>query len=182
MKEPDEVIEGAGSPEQSLVARVLSREPLRCAGCGSVHKLRVALIVPIAQGGQYTESNATVLCSLCQRAHIPSAERERRYQGEFRYLNVWVSAALGNRVMQERDTGRIASVNALICAVISRYVELPHAYPDLTSYVDAGTETKLNARVDAALYVSFQRLAEETKTTVTDAVKALLLIYLRDHV
>ena len=164
------------TPEmQLLVDEVLSTRTPRCGNCGAEDKLRVHLIVPPSQGGKYVASNAILLCGVCARqALVPPRE------GDMQYVNFWTRRASYNRLRAVLDERHIASVNAVARALIERFVALPDAYPDLDLYVEQGVEVKVTLRLEVSLYQRFKELVTGRRMTVTDAMKALLNLYLEN--
>lgn len=132
-------------------------------------------MVPIARGGAYKESNVRLLCPACLReAQVPRKDHTRKY------VNVWVSATLYDRVQDVVAQGSIASINELVRTVVQRYAELPDAYEDLVLYQDEASEVKINTQVSAEHYERFRELVKGQRRTVQDVVRALLWHYVEE--
>lgn len=146
-----------------------------CRGCGSqTATLRVVLVVPEEAGGRRHVDNAALLCLRCSlRGALSSTDASGR-----KYVTFWVSDRLASRLTAARDARKFPSVNALVNALILRHVEDPTALD--TSLNDPGSDTKLMGKVDAELYARFQQTVTGQQMTATDALKALLLQFLRE--
>ena len=156
-------------------AAVLEKHHNRCDNCGSGDRLKVQMIVPADAGGMLVDTNGYVICLSCEMASRASAEGRSEAR---RPINFWVSRSLSNTLTSLTSEGRsFRSTGGLLRYLISMYVRNEDRFDELDRYQDAGTDVKINAWVDQDNYNTFKALLDKRGMTVTDALKALVLMY-----
>jgi hypothetical protein len=157
---------------------VWDRTDGRCYGCGSDHKNRVKLIVPLEAGGTACAENACLICRGCEMATDASKPKNKTINN--RPINFWVS----RRLFQRMDNGLCSnkgfnSKSALIRYLMSKYIQEDVQFDDLEQYQDAaGTDSaRINAWVPVDTYETFKAMLDKRGMTVTEAVIALVMVY-----
>lgn len=154
---------------------VLDRYQGKCSNDGSTDRVQVHFVVPLEAGGQLVESNGYVLCRACEMA------REAATKGialKRRPINFWVSRSLSDTLERLTAQGqRFRGMGELIRYLISLYILNDSRFDDLDNYQDRGADLKVNAWVGVEAYETFKNLLVQRKTTVTDALKGLILMY-----
>jgi hypothetical protein len=141
-----------------------------CANCGDSKNLIVRPLVAPLNGGQSRASNASVLCRGCEiNSFLSNTETQEK-----QLVNFWLSASLYEWLKTNAEK---SSMGSLIRYMISRYTGSPSAFEDLALWVDVQSEVKVNIWVPQKEYLEFKTLIEERGSTVTDALKSLLLIF-----
>lgn len=157
---------------------VYERTEGKCFGCGSKHKVRAKLIVPVEAGGHPTAENAYLVCRACEMA--TDANHTKNKTTDNRPINFWVS----RRLFQKMDNGLCSdkgfgSKSALIRYLMGKYIQDESRFDDLDQYQDyAGVDSaKVNAWVPKDIYATFQSMVKRRGLSVTDAVVALVMVY-----
>lgn len=159
--------------------RVLERSDNRCGNCGTTDRLSVHMVVPEEAGGLLVESNGYVLCRGCEMAAEGATSRT---PSDRRPINFWASRQFANTLTALTAEGqRFRSMGALIRFLMALYVRDDARFDDLANYQDRGTDAKINAWVDRATYDTFKTLVDGRDLTVTDALKALVLVYASEN-
>jgi hypothetical protein len=155
---------------------VLETHRNKCANCGSDSHVRAKMIVPLETGGTLSLSNGTVLCRACDMA---TDTRHKEKKGENRRpIDFWISRKLHSNVTHTIETRNgFNGMGQLVRFVMSKYVVQTDRFEDLEMFQDEGTDVKINVWVPEDTYGTFKALVNERGMTVTDAVKALLLMY-----
>lgn len=168
------------SREERLIweREVLTRCRSKCVNCGGPDNLRVRMIVPPEAGGQLVESNGTVLCRTCEMAQETFAKRATRAENR-RPINFWVSRRLYNRLQNGlKAKNGFESMGALIRYLMAKYIGDPERFADLQQYQEeASPDVKVNAWVGGDEYGTFKVLVDRNGMTVTDTIKALIVMY-----
>lgn len=156
---------------------VLHQYQNHCVNCGGTDRLKVHMVVPLEAGGRLEVENGTVLCRTCEMAK-DAVEREAR-GSERRPVNFWVSRKLYTRIDEAlRTRNGFVSIGSLVRYLMTKYVTDPERFDDIERYQDFGAaEVKLNVWVDTDTYETFREVLGQQRTTVTDALKALILLY-----
>lgn len=182
MSEDDETVEvlvgGPRTEECSWQQEVWERTGGNCGNCGSNHKVRVKLIVPIIAGGHKAASNASLICRACDMA-VDSSNPKTKH-ADNRPINFWVSRRLFERMNNGLCSDRgFKSKSALIRYLMNKYITAENQFDDLDRYQDAeGIDTaKVNAWVPRETYATFQSMIGKRGMTVTDAIKSLVMVY-----
>ena len=172
-----EVLQADGTiPPLDVLIRAKYRH--RCGNCGSDHKLRVKLVVPLEAGGHEIESNAILICRACEMASDTSTPLPGT-SGERRIINFWVSRATHTRMSNGMATSRgLRSSSALVRYLIASYVADTKRFDDLDRFQDTGTsDIKINVWVAKDQYESFKVLVAEKGLSVTEAVRSLIGLF-----
>lgn len=168
-----------GDPEGSTWQQeVYDRTNNKCYNCGSKHKVRVRLIVPEEAGGTKTANNACLMCRACEMAADTAAPKTKH--ADNRPINFWVSRRLFNRMNNGLCSDRgFKSKSALIRYLMSKYIQAENQFDDLEHYQDpdSADAAKVNAWVPKDTYATFQTMIQQRGMTVTDAIKALVMVY-----
>jgi len=160
---------------------VLEYYRYRCVSCSSEDNLQVMLIVPEDAGGLCVLANSTVLCRDCEIAKAAVEQSKMYGKPLLRPINVWISRKLYDNLKLELGQRHgFTSMSSLVRYMVNRVVEQPDLFRDLEFYQDRGTDLKVNLWVDAHEYEKFKRLLVEKTMTVTDGIKALMLLYTTD--
>jgi hypothetical protein len=157
---------------------VWSRCQNKCSGCGSTAKLTLKLIVPLEAGGQKTAENAYIICRACEIA--TDASRPKMQHSNNRPINFWVSRRLFDRMNNGLCSDRgFKSKSALIRYLMGKYISSEPQFDDLEHYQDAEgvDDAKVNAWVPKDTYETFKTMLDRRGMSVTDAVKALVMVY-----
>lgn len=157
---------------------VWERTAGRCYGCGSDHKNRVKLLVPMEAGGTECAENACLICRGCEMA--TDASKPKNKTSDNRPINFWVS----RRLFQRMDNGLCSnkgfnSKSALIRYLMAKYIQDDVQFDDLEQYQDAaGTDSaRINAWVPMDTYETFKAMLDRRGMSVTEAVIALVMVY-----
>lgn len=163
------------TPEQKYALweqKILERANDKCANCGSTHKVRVKMTVPLGAGGQLSMENGTTLCRACEMAaDVVAASASGSAQ---RPVNFWVSRRLYDKI---KSLNGFKSTGSLIRFLMSKYVTDSKRFDDLSQWQEEGTDVKINVWVDKGVYGSFKTMVNDNGLTVTDALKALVRMY-----
>lgn len=149
----------------------------QCANCGGSDRLRLKMVVPIEAGGQYVVSNGVILCRTCEIAADstrPAGNDSRRP------INFWVSQSLYQSLKDHAKDSAFHSMASLVRYLMSKYVANVTGFDDLEKYqaaAEVGSDVKINVWVERDMYAAFKDLVVERGLTVTDALKALILMY-----
>lgn len=184
-EESVEVVVGMTAGEQLKISvppdwqqEVWARCKNKCSGCGSTAKLTLKLIVPEVAGGQRAPANAYIICRACEIA--TDASRPKMRHANNRPINFWVSRRLFERMNNGlcSDTG-FKSKSALIRYLMGKYIGSEKQFDDLEQYQDTegADDAKVNAWVPKDTYETFKTLLDRRGMTVTDAIKALVMVY-----
>jgi hypothetical protein len=170
----EEILSGCIPFEQKI------REKYRdqCSNCGSGHKLRVKLVVPLEAGGFEIESNGVLLCRACEMSAETIAPLTGT-QGARRMINFWVSHHIHSRMSNGMATSRgLRSMSSLVRYLMVSYVEDADRFDDLDKYQGSDpADVKVNVWVPADQYQIFHRLVRSKGLTVTDAIKGLIQMF-----
>lgn len=148
----------------------------KCMHCGSKEKIDLKLIVPESAGGKWLESNIVVLCRSCEMA-IDSVTRMENNTNR-KAINFWVSSKLYNYLQQISKHQRgFSSMGSLVRYLMQKYVENPDKFEDLDQYQSIGADVKINVWVGSDIYEEFKKVSEKNDRTVTETIKALIIIY-----
>lgn len=172
-----EVLQAEGAiPSFDVMIRAKYRN--HCGNCGSDHKLRVKLVVPLEAGGHELESNAILICRACEMASDTVAPLLGT-QGERRIINFWVSRATHERMNNGMATSRgLRSSSALVRYLIASYVSDTQRFDDLDRFQDTGTsDIKMNVWVAKDQYEVFKTLVAIKGLSVTEAVRSLIGLF-----
>jgi hypothetical protein len=148
-----------------------------CGNCGGDHKLRVKLIVPVEAGGKEVESNAMLICRVCEMsadiaARLPGSEGRRRL------INFWVSRRLHDRMVEGIAATGLKSMSELVRYLMTIYVADSERFDDVSRYQDSVVgDVKLNVWVPIDQYETFKPLVNKRGMSVTEAVKALFQMF-----
>lgn len=174
----DKDIEVVGRIRTDWQEEVLERTGGACSGCGSKHKVRAKLVVPLEAGGLPISENAYMVCRACEMA--TDASHPKNKTADNRPINFWVS----RRLFQKMDNGLcsdrgFASKSALIRYLMSKYIQDETRFDDLDQYQDyAGVDSaKVNAWVPKDIYSTFQAMVKKRGLSVTNAVVGLVMLY-----
>lgn len=151
----------------------------RCLNCGSDHKLKVKLVVPLEAGGRKIESNGILVCRACEMSSETIAPLVGT-QGERRMINFWVSRRIHDRMTNGMATSRgIRSMSSLVRYLMVSFVDDVARFDDLEQYQQDGdqSDVKVNVWVPKDQYKTFHRLVNERGLTVTDAIKGLIQMF-----
>jgi hypothetical protein len=180
-----EVVVGSAGGDQLKVTvppdwqqEVWKRTNNKCSGCGSTAKLRLKLIVPEEAGGQCSPENAYIVCRACEIA--TDATRPKMQHANNRPINFWVSRRLFERMNNGLCSDRgFKSKSALIRYLMGKYIHSEPQFDDLEQYQDAEgvDDAKVNAWVPKDTYETFKTMLDRRGMSVTDAVKALVMVY-----
>ena len=156
--------------------RVLKRFNERCGNCGSEGRVTVIPIVPLEAGGQMELGNGMAICRACLLARSTHGAQTPRDAP----VVLWVSRQLSDAVLARlgASTSAYKSMSGLVDGLIELYVRHPDQFEDLALYQDEGNDAKLNLRAESERYEVFKTLVRARGLTITDAIKALLLIFL----
>jgi len=134
--------------------------------------------VPEAAGGQHVLSNGYLICRTCEVAKTAVAKAEEHGTTPKRPICVWISRKLYDNRQQTLQT-RIgfSSMAGLSRCMMKLLVEDPDRFSDLANYQDRGSDLKINLWVDASDYDRFKTVLSDKNLTVTDGIKALMLLY-----
>jgi len=176
LEDVERIVEGMDT-RSGWEKTVLEMHRSRCANCGNADKIRVHMVVPEAAGGKLVPSNGTVLCRACEMARDAVARHAEA--AEQRPINFWMSRRLHSRINDSlRPRNGTRSLGSLVKYLMQKFVSDPDRFDDIERYQDAGKrELKVNVWVNAEEYTAFKQLLDSRSMTVTDAVKALLLLY-----
>jgi len=159
-------------------AEVWRRTGNRCNGCGSRAKLTLKMIVPEEAGGQLSPDNAYIICRACEIA--TDAHRSKMQHADNRPINFWVSRRLFERMSNGLCSDRgFKSKSALIRYLMGRYLQSEKQFDDLEQYqdVEGVDDVKINAWVPKATYDTFKIMLDRRGMSVTEALKALVMVY-----
>jgi hypothetical protein len=149
----------------------------RCSNCGGEDRIRVSLIVPIDAGGKYVVTNGRTLCRPCELA-AEAVASGKPGATERRPLNFWVSRKLYDRIQYGLESRRgFPSMGALVRYLMTKYVSDEPRFDDLEQYQDSSADVKINVWVERDSYQTFKILIDKRGMTVTDSVKALIMMY-----
>lgn len=174
---PLEILQADGAiPSFDTMIRTKYRH--RCGNCGSDHKLRVKLVVPLEAGGHELESNAILICRACEMAADTVAPLLGT-KGDRRIINFWVSRATHERMNNGMAASRgLRSSSALVRYLIASYVEDIKRFDDLDRFQDIGTsDIKMNVWVAKDQYEMFKTLVAAKSLSVTEAVRSLIGLF-----
>lgn len=165
-----------GDPKKSWEEKVRERCRDKCSNCGGTDRLKVGMIVPVEAGGQYVESNGCLVCRACEMAS--EAVRNQGPDSDRRPLNFWVSRRFYDSIQHNLATKNgFRSMGSLVRYLMSTYVGDESRFDDLTNYQDSGANVKINVWVSRETYAVFKGMLDKRGVTVTDAVKALVMMY-----
>jgi hypothetical protein len=141
--------------------------------------VRLKLIVPEEAGGQRTASNAVLICRACEMS--TDASKPKLRHADNRPINFWTSRRLFDRM----ENGVISkngfkSKSALIRYLMNKYIQDEPQFDDLEQYQDNAEEAdaaKVNAWVPKDTYGTFKSRVDRRGMSVTDAIKALIMVY-----
>ena len=151
---------------------LLERAKDMCSNCGSDHKVRARMIVPLEAGGKFSFDNGTTLCRACEMA---AAVVSLSTKGDAkRPVNFWVSHRMYDKV---KKLNGFNSTGSLVRFLMEKFVEGASQFDDLHLWQEEGTDMKINVWVDKAVYASFKEVVNARGLTVTDAFKALIRMY-----
>lgn len=184
MVEPTEPSEHIGSADQARDLEadwrrdILSKYGGRCANCGSQDRVRPKLIVPIQAGGQYKLSNGVLLCRVCDMTSAARSKGSGDSEENRRAVTISVSRGFheGFRDALETRNG-FGSMSAVARFMVSTFIQDPSRFDDLENYQDEGQDTRLNLWIGLASYTTFRSIIAKRGLTVTEALKALILMY-----
>jgi hypothetical protein len=96
-----------------------------------------------------------------------------------RLVNFWISRAMHKRIDEAVKTrDGFVSLGHLIRYMMAKFVTDPDRFDDLANYQEAGKpEVKVNIWADSAVYGTFKTLVQQRKMTVTEAIKALIMVF-----
>lgn len=152
--------------------KVLDRASGKCGNCGSTHRVKVKMIVPLEAAGQFTLENGTTICRSCEIAtDVVGQSTPGRAE---RPVNFWVSRRLFDKTTTMNG---FSSKGALVRFLMNKFVSVPDRFDDLHLWQEDGTDVKINVWVDRKIYDTFKELVNKRGLTVTDALKALLRMY-----
>jgi hypothetical protein len=152
--------------------KILDRASGKCGNCGSTHRVKVKMIVPLEAGGQFTLENGTTICRSCEIAtDVVGQSTPGRAE---RPVNFWVSRRLFDKT---KAMNGFSSKGALVRFLMNKFVSVPDRFDDLHMWQEDGTDVKINVWVDRKIYDTFKDLVNARGLTVTDALKALLRMY-----
>ncbi len=151
---------------------VLEKSKDLCSNCGSDHKVRALMIVPLEAGGKFSLANGTTQCRACEMA-ASVVSRSPTGQAQ-RPVNFWVSHRMYNKVKQLNGFN---STGSLVRFLMKKFVTHDDQFDDLQLWQEDGTDMKINVWVDRKIYKSFKKIVNERGMTVTDAFKALIRMY-----
>ncbi len=176
--EPAEVLSVKGSERVSFDRLIHEKYQYACVNCGSGHKLRVKLVVPLEAGGKKIESNAVLVCRACEMATEASSSLVGS-EGERRPINFWVSRQLHARMTNGMSSSRgIRSISQLIRYLMVSYVDNTERFDDLDRFQNLKTnDVKINAWVPKDQYELFKSAVNARGLTVTDAVIGLIQLF-----
>lgn len=151
----------------------------KCCNCGSTSKVRVKLIVPEEAGGQKIASNAVVICRACEL--VTDASKPKMRHADNRPINFWTSRKLFDRMENGvcSENG-FKSKSALIRYLMNKYLQDEGQFDDLEQYQDnseGADAAKVNAWVPKDTYGAFKARVDRRGLSVTDAIKALIMVY-----
>jgi len=158
--------------ERSIFARYGNK----CFNCESDKNLAVKPVVPLTAGGQLVPTNGIVICRRCE---MISEAASQASGGEFRRpVNFLVSRYLYDLMtnLVNNETGP-KSMGALIRYLISMYIDNTSRFDDLEQYQDDGSDVKINVWIDEKDYAQFKKLLGTRGVTITNAIKALVMMY-----
>jgi hypothetical protein len=169
------VVELLGQPDWTYglwEAAILERARDKCSNCGSTHKVRVCMIVPLEAGGKLLLENGTTLCRACEMA----AEVVTRASpgGAERPVNFWVSRRLYDKI---KALNGFTSTGSLVRFLMGKFVTDAERFDDLAQWQENGSDVKINVWVDRKIYETFKTTVSDRGMTVTDALKALIRVY-----
>ena len=154
--------------EQALLERAKDV----CSNCGSNHKVRARMIVPLEAGGKFSFDNGTTLCRACEMA---SSVVSRSPTGAAqRPVNFWVSRRMYDKV---KLLNGFNSTGSLVRFLMSKFVLHDDQFDDLNLWQEDGSDMKINVWVDRKIYAEFKTLVNDRGMTVTDSFKALIRMY-----
>ena len=154
--------------EQALLERAKDV----CSNCGSNHKVRARMIVPLEAGGKFSFDNGTTLCRACEMA---SSVVSRSPTGAAqRPVNFWVSRRMYDKV---KLLNGFNSTGSLVRFLMSKFVLHDGQFDDLNLWQEDGSDMKINVWVDRKIYAEFKTLVNDRGMTVTDSFKALIRMY-----
>ena len=154
--------------EQALLERAKDV----CSNCGSDHKVRARMIVPLEAGGKFSFDNGTTLCRACEMA---SSVVSRSPTGAAqRPVNFWVSRRMYDKV---KLLNGFNSTGSLVRFLMSKFVLHDDQFDDLNLWQEDGSDMKINVWVDRKIYAEFKTLVNDRGMTVTDSFKALIRMY-----
>lgn len=152
--------------------KILDRASGKCGNCGSTHRVKVKMIVPVEAGGQFALENGTTICRSCEIAtDVVGQSTPGRAE---RPVNFWVSRRLFDKT---KAMNGFSSKGALVRFLMNKFVSVPDRFDDLHLWQEDGTDVKINVWVDRKIYDTFKDLVNARGLTVTDALKALLRMY-----
>lgn len=178
---PQEIVtvspENLRSDAQIWTDLVWEQHRHRCSNCGSTDRLKLKMVVPLEAGGQYVVSNGVILCRTCE---IASDSTRPMGNDPRRPINFWVSQALYQSLKDNAKDSVFHSMASLVRYLMSKYVSNEAGFDDLEKYQAAagtGSDVKINVWVERDMYAAFKDLVVKRGLTVTDALKALILMY-----
>lgn len=149
----------------------------QCSNCGGADRLKLKMVVPLEAGGQYVVSNGVILCRTCEIA----ADSTRPMGNDPRRpINFWVSQGLYQSLKDNAKDSVFHSMASLVRYLMAKYVASEASFDDLEKYQAAagtGSDVKINVWVERDMYAAFKDLVVKRGLTVTDALKALILMY-----
>ncbi|MCH8161576.1 MAG: hypothetical protein IIB88_06740 [Chloroflexi bacterium] len=140
---------------------VLEKSKDLCSNCGSDHKVRALMIVPLEAGGKFSLANGTTQCRACEMAasvisRSPTGQAQRP-------VNFWVSHRMYNKVKQLNGFN---STGSLVRFLMKKFV----THDDLLQY---GLIPEFVGRLPMA--VSLEALGkEDLRSILTEPKNALL--------
>jgi len=151
---------------------LLERAKDRCSNCGSTHKVKARMIVPLDAGGKFSFDNGTTLCRACEMA---AAVVSLSTKGDAkRPVNFWVSHRMYDKV---KKLNGFNSTGSLVRFLMEKFVEGASQFDDLHLWQEEGTDMKINVWVDKDMYETFKEMVNDRGMTVTDTFKALIRMY-----
>ncbi len=154
----------------------------QCANCGSDDHVSVVMLVPEAAGGRYVLSNGYTICRVCRvAAKAVEKAAETGKSTHRRPINLWISQQLYGQLTASLETRKgFSSMGSLVRYMMGIFVEDPSKFEDVRLYQDHAAEVKINLWVDPADYDLFKQALGKLGLSVTEAVRALLVMYVAE--
>lgn len=174
-EEPVEHVVVTRTYEQLWRDAVWDRFDHKCSNCGSTHRLRLRMIVPLNAGGRYVVDNGIIHCRTCEMA---SNAVSSVHGSDKRPINFWVSSFVFQELEDQVEVSG-KSKAAIVRYLIQEYVQDPSRFDDLEKILEGRTKTndvKICGWVERAPYEMFQSLVKERGLSVTDALCALIQV------